>query len=231
MATEAAPVSPPQPPATSASAGAGASGAMWRKLLRVAWLSIGLGLILEVLLLVLAAYSGTGGNTPKPFISDLAQKVSWSFIVCLGLALGTAAGKLRSGLMGVLGLVSAPLAFNVARSVHKAVSQALGVAVVAGGASHLLVAALKAAEYGVLGATLGAISRREGGAGLGVHLGTGAAIGLTFGVAIVTVLARSAATPMGPVDLAARGINEVLFPVGCSLVLYAAEAMGKRLGG
>ena len=26
-----------------------------------------------------------------------------------------------------------------------------------------------------------------------------------------------------------RGINEVLFPLGCSLVLYAADAIGKRL--
>ena len=36
---------------------------------------------------------------------------------------------------------------------------------------------------------------------------------------------------MTPVDLAAKGINEVIFPVGCSLVLYVAEAMGKRLPG
>jgi hypothetical protein len=62
-------------------------------------------------------------------------------------------------------------------------------------------------------------------------MGTGAAIGLTFGGAIVAVLARAAAQPMGPVDLAAKGINEVLFPIGCSLVLFAAEAMGKRLKG
>lgn len=229
MAMEATPVSLPQEPSTPARAGA--SGELWRKVLRVAWLSIGLGIVLEVLLLVLAAYSGTGGTTPKPFISDLAQKVSWSFIVCVGLALGTAAGKLRSGLMGALGLVSAPLAFTVAGSLHKGVNQALGVAAAAGGASPFLIAALKAAEYGVLGATLGAITKREGGAGLGAHVGTGAAIGLTFGVAIVVVLARAAAKPMGPVDLAARGINEVLFPVGCSLVLYAAEAMGRRMGG
>ncbi len=227
MTTEATPVSLPQQPSTPA--GAGASGELWRKVLRVAWLSIALGIVLEVLLLVLAAYTGTGGTTPKPFMSDLAQKVSWSFVVCVGLALGTAAGRLRSGFMGVLGLISAPLGFTVARSLHKGVNQALGVAAAAGGASPYLIAALKAVEYGVLGATLGAISKREGGASLGSHLGAGAAIGLTFGVAIVTVLARAAAAPMGPVDLAARGINEVLFPVGCSLVLYAAEAMGKRL--
>ncbi|HEX9941000.1 MAG TPA: hypothetical protein VGG03_03205 [Thermoanaerobaculia bacterium] len=221
----------PQSPPVPAPARAGASGGeLWRKVLRVAWLSILLGLALEVLLLVLAAYTGTGGSSPKPFLSDLAQKISWSFIVCVGLAFGTTAGKARPGVMGVLGLISAPVAFNVARGVHKGVNEALNVVAAAAGASPSLLAALKAVEYGFLGAALGSLTRRERGASLGVHAATGAAVGLTFGTAIVALLARAAAKPMGPVDLAARGINEVLFPVGCSLVLYAAEALGKRLG-
>jgi hypothetical protein len=228
MTTNASPAPLPSAPAA---ARAGASGDLWRKLLRVAWLSIGLGIALEILLLVLAAYSGTGGTTAKPFLSDLAHKVSWSFIVCVGLALGTTAGKARSGVMGALGFLSAPLAFGIARSVHKGVNQAMGVAAAVGGASPLLLAALKAAEYGVLGATLGAVSRREGGASLGVHLGAGASIGIAFGGAIIAVFVRAAAQPMTAVDLAAKGINEVLFPVGCSLVLYAAEAMGRKLQG
>jgi hypothetical protein len=229
MTTEATPVSMPQEPSAPAPSRAGSSGDLWRTVLRVAWLSIGLGVALEILLLVLAVYTGTGGATPKPFLGDLAQKVSWSFIVCVGLALGTTASKARPGVMGVLGLISAPIAFNVARSVHKSVNQALDVSGAVAGVSPLLLAALKAAEYGVLGATLGAITRR-GKAGLGAHLGAGAAIGLTFGVAIVTLLARAAARPMGPADLLAKGINEVLFPIGCSLVLFAAEAMGKEWG-
>src|SRR5918999_719042 len=229
MTTEATPVPMPQEPSASAPARAAASGELWRTVLRVAWLSIGLGIALEILLLVLAAYTDTAGASPKPFIADLAHKVSWSFIVCVGLAFGTAAGKARSGIMGALGLISAPAAFSVARSVHKGVNQAMGVAAAAGGLSPFLLAGLKAAEYGVLGAVLGALSRRDKGAGLGAHLGAGAAVGLTFGVAIVALLARAAAKPMGPVDLIARGINEVLFPVGCSLVLFAADVMGKRL--
>jgi len=230
MATDAGSASLPQNSPAPAQAGAAGSD-LWRTILRVAWLSIGLGLLLEVLLLLLAAFSGTGGHTPKPFVSDLAQKVSWSFIVCVGLACGSTASKARSGVMGFLGLISAPLAFTIARSLHKGVNQALGVAGAVGGASPFLIAGLKALEYGVLGAALGAITKRRGGGSLGAHLGTGAAIGLTFGGTILAVLARAAANPMTPVDLAAKGINEVLFPVGCSLVLYAAEAMGKRLPG
>lgn len=202
---------------------------VWRKLLHVAWLSILLGLTLEILLLVLAAFTNTAGHTPLPFVSDLAQKVTWSLFVCVGLALGTLVSKARAGVMGLLGLISAPLGFAVARTVHKGVNQAMGLAAAAGGASILLVGGLKALEYAVLGAMLGAFSQGRP-ATLGRHLGTGAAVGLTFGVAIVAVLANAAAKPLGPVDLAVRGINEALFPIGCSLVLYAAEAIGKRLG-
>lgn len=205
------------------------SGDLWKKVLRVAWLSVGLGIALEILLLVLAAFTNTAGASPKPFVSDLAQKVSWSFIVCVGLALGTTAGRARPGIMGLLGLISAPLGFTIARSVHKGVNEAMGLAAAAGGASVFLIAALKGVEYAVLGAVLGVLTRRENGASLGAHLGAGAAVGLTFGVAIVAVLAGAAAKPLSLVDLAARGVNEVIFPIGCSLVLYAADALSKRL--
>src|SRR5215218_1258700 len=189
MATDASSVSLPQTlpaPAPPAQAPAGAAGGeLWRTVLRVAWLSIGLGLVLEVLLLVLAAYSGTGGSTPKPFVSDLVQKVSWSFIVCVGLAFGSTAGKARAGVMGLLGLISAPVAFNVARALHKGASQALGLAGAAGGLSPFVLAGLKAIEYGVLGAALGTLGKRREGASLGAHLGAGAAIGITFGGTIL----------------------------------------------
>lgn len=216
----------PQVPPAQAAAGS----ELWRKILRVAWLSIGLGILLEVLLLVLAAFAGTAGSSPKPFIADLFQKVSWSFIVCVGLAFGTTASKARAGVMGFLGLISAPLGFSIARAVHKGVGQALDVAA-AGGAFPFLIAIVKGLEYGVLGAALGWLSRKSGKASLGTHVGTGVAIGLTFGVAIIALIVRAAPTPPTSVDLAARAINEVLFPVGCSVVLYAADAMGKRLAG
>lgn len=216
----------PQAPPAPAAAGS----ELWRKILRVAWLSIGLGIILEILLLVLAAFAGTAGNTPKPFIADLFQKVSWSFIVCVGLAFGTTASKARAGVMGFLGLVSAPLGFSIARAVHKGVGQALGMAA-AGGTFPFLIAIVKGIEYGVLGAVLGWLSRRSAKASLGTHVGIGLAIGLTFGSAIVALLVRAAPAPPTVVDLAARGINEILFPIGCSVVLYAADAMGKKLAG
>ena len=96
------------------------------QVVRVAWLSVGLGIAFEILLLVLAALSGTAGESGKPALADLAQKISWSFLVCVGLAFGTAARKLRETVMGGLGLFVAPLAFIAAKAIHKGLGQALG---------------------------------------------------------------------------------------------------------
>ncbi|HWM95174.1 MAG TPA: hypothetical protein VN493_30750 [Thermoanaerobaculia bacterium] len=215
------------PPAAKPAAGANA---LFPTILRVAWLSIGLGLALEILLLVLAAFTGTAGDSPKPFISDLAHKISWSFIVCVGLAFGTTASKAREGVMGLLGLVSAPAGFAAARAVHKGVSGALGVtgAAMAPGLVFL-VGGLKAAQYALFGFVLGWIGKRA--FGLKAHAGAGLAFGLTFGLAIVAVTVRASATEVPLVGIVSRAINEVMFPVGCSLVLYASGALAKRFPG
>jgi hypothetical protein len=51
-------------------------------MLRVAWLSIGLGLVLEVTVLILAAGFGDLNKAMGEFL----QKTSWWFLVCMGLA-------------------------------------------------------------------------------------------------------------------------------------------------
>ena len=64
-------------------------------LFRVAWLAILLGIAMEALLLLFTAgfeiLPGLG-----PMVAELIGKVSWSAIVCAGLALGTAASKARA---------------------------------------------------------------------------------------------------------------------------------------
>lgn len=201
---------------------------LFHRVVRVAWLSICLGLALEIILLVLAAFTGTAGDTPKPFISDLANKVSWSLIVCVGLALGSTASKAREGIMGVLGLLAAPAGFTAARAMHKAVNGALGVAGKAMPPDLVfLIGGLKGAQYALFGIALGWITKRA--FGLKAHVAAGLAFGLTFGIAIVATTVRASVAPIPPVDIVARGINEVLFPVGCALVLYASGVLAKRL--
>ena len=220
------PVASTAGPVTAAASG---GDTLWKRLLRVGWVSIALGITIELLLLLLASTQAV----PKlaPALADLAQKVSWATIVCVGLAVGSTAARRRSDTMGLLGLISAPLGFHAARAAHKGVGAALGLATGAGAASTLLVAGLKALEYGILGATVGGLGNRRGTPDLRVHLITGAVVGLVFGGVILFVLTRAAAQPPSAVDLAAKAINELLFPVGCSFVLWASEALGARVRG
>lgn len=200
---------------------------LWKTLLHVAWLAILLGIVLEAVLLLLATGFGTF-RSAKPFAADLAQKISWSVIVCVGLAIGAAASKAREVMMGLLGLLAAPLAFYIARSLHKGAMQALSLTGDgSAGPSPLLLAVVKGAEYGCFGAVLGWIQKQSWGGAL-AHVGMGLAVGVVFGGAILVLILQAAPTPPPPAALIARGVNEVLFPVGCSLILFAAEVLGKK---
>ncbi len=207
-------VAPPPPPA--------AKGSTLRQLVTIAWLAILLGMAMEAVMLAVAA-GYRAAVTPAPFVADLAQKVSWAFVVCVGLGIGSALGRAKPAAMGVLGLIAAPLGFNVARVLHKGLAAALGVAVMAGPAPFAI-AALKASQYALLGFALGHLGRR--GAGALAHAATGLLAGALFGVPVIalTTLESSA----GQAVLVARSLNELLFPLGCSLVIYAAEVLSLR---
>lgn len=198
-----------------------------KTLLRVAWIAIVFGVLLEGLVLLIAAEFGTLKSF-KPFIADLGYKVSWAVIVCIGLAIGTVASQKRELMMGLLGLLAAPVAFYIARAIHKGTLQAFDLAVDNPGFNPVVVAAIKGLEYGVLGVALAMIQQRDWG-GAVAHTVVGAAVGITFGSLIVGIIIQSAPKPIPHPALVGRAVNELLFPVGCSLVLYAAEVLGKRL--
>jgi hypothetical protein len=184
---------------------------------------------MEALLLLFAAGFGILPGL-KPMAADLVRQVSWSTIVCVGLALGTAVTKARVPLMGVLGLLAAPVAFTVSRSLHQGAVKTLEIAGSGADAPPvLLLAALKAVEYACLGLALGWLGRRAWG-GMSAHLATGLLVGLVFGGTIVALTYQMSSEPPATADLVARGANEILFPVGCSLVLFAATAIGERVG-
>lgn len=209
-------------PANPAATGLGAT------LLRAAWLAILLGFAMEALLLIFTAGFGVFAGL-KPIAADLVRQVSWSVFVCVGLALGTTVSKAGAPLMGILGLFAAPLAFTLSRSLHQGAIKTLEIA---GDVSFftpplLLLALLKAVEYACLGLVIGWIGRRPWG-GAAAHVATGLAIGILFGGAIVVFTYWSAPEPLATADLVSRGVNEILFPVGCSLVLFAATALGRN---
>jgi hypothetical protein len=58
---------------------------------------------------------------------------------------------------------------------------------------------------------------------------TAAVIGVVFGGVFLTVVVQSAPTPLAAPALLARGLNELLFPVGCALVVFIAEVLRTHL--
>src|SRR5215212_5232540 len=195
-------------------------------LLHVAWLAVILGLVMEVLLLVLGGAVGEALGL-KPFVADLVRNVTWSVFVCAGLAVGTTIVKARAPLMGVLGLISGPLAFEISRAFHKGALEALAITGGGGSAvSPVLVAAVKGIEYGCLGLGVGWVSQRRWG-GAAAHAAVGLLVGLVFGGTMIALTA-GVSPPPAAADLFVKSINEVLFPVGCSLVLFSAAVLGKK---
>jgi hypothetical protein len=183
---------------------------------------------MEVLLLVLSGALGDALGL-RPVIADFVKSVTWSVFVCVGLAIGTAVAKARMPLMGFLGLFSAPLAFEASRALHKGTLEALAVTGTAGGQalSPLLVAAIKGIEYGCLGLLIGWVSQRSWG-GAAAHAAAGLLVGLVFG-GVQIALAAGGTPPPAASDLFIQSVNEVLFPVGCALVLFSAGIVGERV--
>jgi hypothetical protein len=154
--------------------------------------------------------------------------VSWSLLVCVGVALGRVAAKGRLPAEGITGLLAAPLALTVANTVQKGVAEAVNAAGVPAGPTPLWVLAIKAAEYACLGLALNWVGRRAWHSALG-HLAVGLMVGVVFGGVFLAVVVQTAPTPLSTPALLAKGLNELLFPVGCALVVFIAEVLRTHL--
>jgi hypothetical protein len=196
-------------------------------LLRVAWLAIVLGLLLQLTMLLVAAGFGAATSS-RTLLAETFKTVSWSLLVCVGVALGRVAAKGQVPLEGVTGLLAAPLALTAANVVQKGVAEAVDAAGVPAGPAPVWVLAIKAAEYACLGLALEWIGRRAWHSALG-HLGVGLMVGVVFGGVFLTVVVQSAPTPLPTPALLAKGVNELLFPVGCALVVFIAEVLRTHL--
>jgi hypothetical protein len=222
--------SPPAPPPLAASENvAEPREILWPRVLRVAWLSILLGLAIEAVVLAIAAGYGRF-QEPPVILADTLQKVSWSFLVCVGLACGTAAARAAPA-MGLLGLAVAPAAFAVSRALHKSAQHALNVTSQAAlGPSVWTVALLRGLEYAVLGYWIGHMAQRSQ-ASLGRFLLAGTAVGVIFGGAILWLSVARGHAPLPVPVVIVRAANEVLFPIGCSFVLFVSSLIGSRAKG
>ncbi len=208
-----------------------ATPSLGKTLLHVAWMSILLGIVIEAAILLVAT-TFQQSIAGKPILADLVQKVSWSVIVCMGLALGRGAVRMQAlsmqaPAMGLVGLLAGPVAFVIARSLHEGFQEALVIKVFqAGAGSPVLLALIKGLEYGCLGALLAWVGKQVWGKAL-AHAGSGLLIGIVFGAILIGAMVWDAIAPITAGTLISRVINEIINPVGCSLTLYAAEVLGR----
>ncbi|MEW6131119.1 MAG: hypothetical protein AB1757_29075 [Acidobacteriota bacterium] len=191
-------------------------------MLQVAWIAILLGFAIEVLL-ALVAFLYFDVASAKPFIADLAHKVSWSVIVCVGLAMGRLVAQHRENFMGVAGFLSAPIGFLIANLLQKSVAQTLGLtANVVSDTPLFLIGFIKAIEYACLGLLLEWLEKQSR-KNLSAYIFIGITVGISFGSIILFAITETANSPLTEADLTAKAISEIIFPVGCSLVIFASK--------
>ncbi|WP_029355111.1 hypothetical protein [Bosea sp. 117] len=207
------------------------AGEALRRAVMVAWMSVLLGIVIQLLLM--AVRLGLGEAWPGvAIIGEFAHGVSWAMLVCIGLAVGTVAGRDRTLVMGLLGLISGPVAWGVAKGVQRTVQSATGVTPSEVDGFFYIACAIKGVEYAVLGAALGYMSMHAV-TRIRSYMLLGAAVGLAAATAVVTLnvwRAGHGGAPLLPVRLAGTALNEFIFPVGCALVICMALRMKRLVG-
>lgn len=194
-----------------------------------AWMAILLGLAVQLLVLLAKAAAG-GAATATQYFVDIASGMTWSVLVCSGVALGTVVARHRSVIMGVLGLLSAPVAWAAAKGAQRGMQWMLNAPLETIGPLVYQVGAAKTLEYALLGLVLGRIIYTPRST-----LRSHALIGLSFGVvfgAIILWLNHLGAVATGsalPVPrIAAICTNELIFPMGCAIVIYFVARFADR---
>jgi hypothetical protein len=193
-----------------------------RHALAVAALSMALAASMEAVQVVATIAAG-GHYTAGLGLRDVILKLPWALLVCVGLWLGIVIGHSRPAVAGLAGLIIAPLASLGARATAEAAHGLTFAASAAQTPPPLAVAGLKGLEYAILGLVVAWLQQRRW-ARASHHAAAGLGAGLLFGGAILALTA--AGQPLTPVVLVGWLVNELLFPVGCALILFRVE--GRR---
>lgn len=195
------------------------------RILTAVWMAIALGVLLQLVILL----AKTAAGAPWPglkWLPDLLNGVTWAVFVCGGVVLGTLASRARTTAMGLLGLISAPIGFSLAKGLQRGLQSMLDAPVEQITPALFALCAVKAVEYACLGAALGWLLGR-GWCRARHFVLAGAAAGLTFGMLNVWITAAVAKAK--PPAVIGAAINELLFPIGCAMVIYLAAAAAKQL--
>jgi hypothetical protein len=199
-----------------------------RRIALIALLSVALGFGIQGLILAVRIAGGQSVGAVGVALT-LAQGVTWSVLVCIGVGIATSISKARPMLAGLMSFLVAPLALAIAKSVQKMVAGLLTAVEQQAALSLSFASSVKALEYGLLGWLLARLAQR-GELSAASYFGTGAAIGAFFGGTVAWLSYQAAIAKgmqMGPAQIGASLINEVVFPVGCALVVYAAQLVAR----
>jgi hypothetical protein len=186
----------------------------------LAW-SLGLAVLLELAQtgLLLAIGDAYG---PATIVRDSVTKISWSVLVCLALWAGLAFTTGRPHQAALIGLLVAPAASLTARALAVVAQQFTFAAAPAEALPSLVVAVLKGGEYATLALGLAWLAKHSWSAPRHYAL-TGLASGLLFGGLLMALTLRFGSGPVTPPAVVAWGVTELLFPVGCALIMFGAE--------
>lgn len=201
-----------------------------RRVATIALLAVLLGFAMQGL--ILGAKLLAGGPLPgtKLFV-DLTQGVTWSLLVCAGVGIGTSIMKIRAALAGLVAALFAPIALAVAKSAQKVMASAIGVADQPAALSLVTISAMRAVEYGILGWVLASLVQKEV-KSASAYLGAGCIIGIVFGGAIAALGYHAASLggqSLGSAQVAASLVNEIVSPIGCALVIYCGQLVGRNV--
>jgi hypothetical protein len=196
----------------------------------IAVLSIGLGFVMQGSI-VLIKMAGGGAFPGLQLLVDITQGVTWSFLVCAGVGIGTTVMKARPVIVGLIGFICAPIGMAAAKGAQKGMAALIGSP---GGTAVLslsVIASLRAVEYAVLAWILATLVRK-GTAGGASYIGAGAATGVVFGsgIAMLTfVTAGDKGITLALPQILATVFNEVGFPIGCAIVIYISQVVGRNM--
>lgn len=197
-----------------------------KRALAVAWMAVFLGIAVQSIVLCVRLWAGAKFEAAQ-FLASAAQGVSWSVLVCGAVAVGTVAGRARAAITGLVGLIAGPIAWGAAKGVQKGVQAMLAMPQDKITDFFVFMSFLKGVEYAILGAMLGYMVGRKW-ATLWAHVALGVALGAVFAAGVVALNLQHAAglgKPMPFPAVAGLATNEFVFPIGCSLVIYAVQRL------
>ncbi|CAN5326758.1 hypothetical protein BH18ACT5_BH18ACT5_13820 [soil metagenome] len=169
-----------------------------------------------------------GAMPGADLMAEVGSGITWSVLVCGVVALDTAAAQPSEAVMGVLGFLFAPIGFAVAKGVQRGIQTMVDVPVADLTNATLAVGAIKAVEYAVLSVAVALLLKKAATRARNI-IGLGLLLGTVFGGVIVAVMATQTEEPLP--GLVGTGVDKLLFPAACALILYSASRAGKYVRG